>query len=260
MSDVPAPAEPVIKNTPEQLERFRKITTEQGINAQCKYFLTEFVSEFAGKFEEVLDLAEEFKSYAPKGEVDDIRELDEQQTHLFLEKRGETATVRELRDALREIDIDLNLKVSFIEYCLFKYKKTLHQLFEEKPKNVASLLKALEDAIELHQALLAAKKAEEEQMEALRKVAESGSGVKAMKARAELEQLRVRSVTGANMAEIKAAWKTRRAKKDLESADPAAEEMKRVEEKKKAEAEAEEQRKKESREKFKARAAFLTAK
>jgi hypothetical protein len=120
--------------------------------------------------------------------------------------------------ALREIDIDLNMKVSFIEYCMYKYgthfvctpwtstifplarsmplhanaspqfwdasacqrlspilgaalvstsptacspaltndpptryKKTLTQLFAEKPKNLAHLLKALEDAIDLHQ-------------------------------------------------------------------------------------------------------------
>lgn len=66
------------------------------------------------------------------------------------------------------------MKVSFIEYCMYKYvlglfarasvagadvlwwgasryKKTLAQLFEEKPKNLAHLLKALDEAIELHQ-------------------------------------------------------------------------------------------------------------
>lgn len=65
-------------------------------------------------------------------------------------------------------------------------------------------------------------------MDELRSLAETGSGVKAMKAKAELEQMRVRSQTGANMAEVRAAWKTRKAKKDLEKGDPMAEEMKRV--------------------------------
>jgi hypothetical protein len=32
-----------------------------------RYFLSEFVSEFSGNFEEVLDLAEEFKQYASPG-------------------------------------------------------------------------------------------------------------------------------------------------------------------------------------------------
>ena len=40
-------------------------------------------------------------------------------------QRNETMTIREMRDALREIDVDANGKICFIEYCLFKYKKTL---------------------------------------------------------------------------------------------------------------------------------------
>jgi hypothetical protein len=93
-------------------------------------------------------------------------------------------------------------------YCLYKYKKTLTQLLAEKPKTHAALLKALEEAIELHEAIKAAKKAEEEKMEELRKIAEAGTGVKAMKAKAELEQMRVRSQTGANMADVRAAYVT----------------------------------------------------
>jgi len=247
-------------NSEEDLAKFRKITGELGIDAQAKYFLREFVSEFSGNFEEVLDLTDEFKSYCDPAELtgdDPVVELDEAKAHLFLEKRGETATVVELRDALREIDIDMNKKVSFIEYAMYKYKKTLVQLFEEKPKSSAALLKALDEAIELHKAVLAARQAEEDKMTELRKVAETGTGVKAMKARAELEQMRVRSQTGANMAEVRAAWKKKKAARDLEKADPMAEEMKRLEQKKKEEAAAEEQRKRESREKLKARMASL---
>ena len=68
-----------------------------------------FVSDFFGNFDEgkhdgktpshhtaVLDLAEEFKKYAPK--AGDVRELEEDAAHLFLEKRGETMTIVELRD------------------------------------------------------------------------------------------------------------------------------------------------------------------
>jgi hypothetical protein len=65
-------------------------------------------------------------------------------------------------------------------------------------------------------------------MDQLKEMAETGTGVKAMKAKAELEQMRVRSQTGANMAEIRAGWKTRKAKKELAAGDPIAEEMKRV--------------------------------
>ena len=51
---------------------------------------------YVHSFEEVLDLAEEFKKYAPDTGV--VRELEEDQAHLFLERRGETLTVVELRD------------------------------------------------------------------------------------------------------------------------------------------------------------------
>lgn len=37
--------------------------------AVARYFLSEFVSEFSGNFEEVLDLAEEFKGYAAEGKL-----------------------------------------------------------------------------------------------------------------------------------------------------------------------------------------------
>lgn len=40
----------------------------------------------------------QFKKYAPAGAASEARELEEDQAHLFLERRGETLTVAELRD------------------------------------------------------------------------------------------------------------------------------------------------------------------
>ena len=40
--------------------------TATSIDDQAKTFLRGFVTEFSGKFEEVLDLAEEFKKFAPE--------------------------------------------------------------------------------------------------------------------------------------------------------------------------------------------------
>ena len=57
--------------------------------------------------------------------------------------------------ALREIDLDLNKRVAFIEYLMFKYKKTLTQLFEEKENTNAALLKKLDEAIDLHEVKVA---------------------------------------------------------------------------------------------------------
>jgi hypothetical protein len=42
---------------------------------------------------------------------------------------------------LKMIDLDRNNRVSLIEYLLFRYKKTVTELFAEKPGNFAALLK-----------------------------------------------------------------------------------------------------------------------
>lgn len=72
--------------------------------------------------------AEKVWAYADSfGELDEKNgkegcELDELSSHKFLERNGETLTVRELRTVLREIDIDTNKKTSLSEFLIYKYK------------------------------------------------------------------------------------------------------------------------------------------
>ena len=94
-----------------------------------------------------------------------------------------------LPTALREIDLDFNNRVAFIEYALYKYKFSLQQLFEEKEHHIEHLLKALEAAIDAYQEALRLKQAREEKMKELEALAEQG-GVKGMRAKAELEAMR----------------------------------------------------------------------
>lgn len=63
------------------------------------------------------------------------------------------------------MDIDKNHRVSFIEYCLWKYKHNIHELFMEKEGGMEALLKALDEAIALYQATLAERQAREGKME-----------------------------------------------------------------------------------------------
>jgi hypothetical protein len=57
----------------------------------------------------------------PIGSTDKgIKDLEEHNAHMFLERRGETLTAAALRDILKEIDVDNNHRVAFIEYALFK--------------------------------------------------------------------------------------------------------------------------------------------
>jgi len=57
-------------------------------------------------------------------------ELDEFKAHKFLETLGETLTALELRKKLENIDVDKNHKLAFIEYLIFKFKKTPEQVIK----------------------------------------------------------------------------------------------------------------------------------
>jgi len=170
----------------EYAAKFKEITTTQSIDEQVKTFLRAFVSEFQGKFEEVLDIAEQFKTYS--NETGKIVELDEFQAHRFLEKRKETATVTELREKLKLIDLDRNNKVAFIEYCLFKYQKSLKDLFTAQPP--VHLIAALEKAIDDYRAVFEERKKKQEKISELEKVV-AGGGPGAAKAKAELKRLQM---------------------------------------------------------------------
>lgn len=233
-------------------DQFRKVTATS-INDQSTFFLRSFVGEFGGKFEEVLDLAEEFKKYAPKEGV--VRELEEDQAHLFLERRGETLTVRALRDHLREIDLDKNHKVSFIEYALWKFKKTITELFAEKPGNMQALLDQLEAAIKAYQEQLARKQAREDKIAGLKEIITTGSGVKKSRASVELDAMMAEDELERNRSEITAGAKKRSAQKAVDKGDPYQMEQDKLAKEKKAKDEAEKAERKAKRDAFAAKIA-----
>ena len=84
-------------------------------------------------------------------------DLDEFNAHRFLEKVGETKRVVELREQLKEIDLDFNKRMSLLEYLLFKYKKQVTE-FLGRPQgdNSAEIAKAQKLVEEVEQALNAA--------------------------------------------------------------------------------------------------------
>jgi len=57
-------------------------------------------------------------------------DLDELQAHKFLEKLGETLTVKELRAKLKKLDIDSNNRLALSEYLLSKYNQTPQALVD----------------------------------------------------------------------------------------------------------------------------------
>eukprot|EP01098_Paradermamoeba_levis_P010276 TRINITY_DN4320_c0_g1_i1.p1 TRINITY_DN4320_c0_g1~~TRINITY_DN4320_c0_g1_i1.p1 ORF type:complete len:262 (-),score=137.48 TRINITY_DN4320_c0_g1_i1:90-875(-) len=244
----------------ELTKRYTEVVSHS-IEEQAKFFLRAFVLDFQGNFEEVLDLAQEFSKFAPKEGV--VRELDEVQAHVFLEKRGETMTVKELRDQIKEIDLDKNHKVAFVEYALFRYKKTLAQLFTPPAGASPEALAALEKAIEDYQKTLETRKARDEKMAHLAEIAKQG-GVKGKAAQNELEQMQKQDQLEQNKKEVLSAAAKRKAQKAVEESDYASKqrevalkaEQERLEAEKKKKEEEEARKKAESRERLKAKASL----
>jgi len=245
--------------------RFEDLT-QLSIVDQAEAFLMQFVMEFRGRFAEVTDMALEFQSFAgvlSKGEH--VQELDEFQTHQFLEKRGETLTVSHMRDKLRDIDIDSNGKVAFLEYLLFKYDKTLEDLFTESADGVdPELLAALHAAMEAFKEVAAAKEKRMKKMNKLKKKAAKG-GVLGKSAAHELECMIREDETERNRREITAAAAQRRAKKAVKNADKSdmkrkalAAEKKKQEEEEKKRKDAEKKRRQDSRARLAAKAAMFS--
>jgi len=203
--------------TDEYLDRFKELVAKS-IDEQAKTFLRAFVGEFQGKFEQVLDLVEDFRKYVPKGEG----QLDEHQAHIFLEKKGEAATVVEFREKMKEIDIDFNKRVSVIEYLLFKYKKSTKELFEAKPNLM--LIKQLEEAIEKYQAVFREKREREERIAQLEAIVAAG-GKDAAKAKSELMNLKSHDSAKDTSNEISALASKLKAKRALANPDEEARRM-----------------------------------
>jgi len=139
---------------------------------------------------------------------------------------------------LRTIDIDRNNRLAFIEFLLFKYRKTLKDLFTAKP-NQALVLK-LEKAIREYKAVFEEQKQREEEMEALRRKADSGD----VRAKAELRRMEMHDPANDAKNEMQALQAKLAAKRALKN--PQEEEQRMYQEEQQRVAE--EKRKKEAEE------------
>jgi len=252
--------------TQEQLTTKFKEVTRLSVTDQAKTFLHAFVLEFQGSFEEVLDISSDFSKYIRKeNQVD----LEEDAAHLFLEKRGETLTVVELRENLKkEVILEKNHNVSFIEYLLWKYHKSATDLLSPPTGTVPpELLAALDKAIADYQVVLAERKVREEKMAKLAEIAAQG-GVKGKAAQNELDQMKAQDQLEQNKKELTNAAAKRKAQKLVDDKEAHAKieqakreaalkaEQERLAEEKRRKEEEEAQKKAESRARLKNKAAL----
>jgi len=161
-------------------QRFEEIVTMKH-DLQAAFYLNAFWNKGAQEeAENIWQYSQSFKKIDEKGA--DGNSLDEFMSHRFLETLGETLTVLELRAKLKEIDVDMNKRMSVVEYCLFKYGNSVEALvdapqgdnseaIEDAQKKVASAQAALQE-VQTKLAEQEAALAEQQKSEAAAKAAE----------------------------------------------------------------------------------------
>jgi len=159
---------------------------------QAQFFLNAFWGEYQTEAEACWKFVHGFQK------LDNVKgkegnELDEFWSHKFLETHGDTMTAIQMRNALKEIDIDCNKRMSFIEYALWKYKQTVKELLSRPQGDnsgeiakAQAMLAAVQKALELserraEEAKTALREAETREADAKRSEAEAAA------AKAELE-------------------------------------------------------------------------
>eukprot|EP00732_Lithocolla_globosa_P005619 Lithocolla_globosa_v1_NODE_5911_length_1164_cov_518.740307.p1 type:complete len:295 gc:universal NODE_5911_length_1164_cov_518.740307:98-982(+) len=168
-------------------------------------------------------------------------DLDEFSAHRFLEMNGKTLTVKELREYLKEVDMDFNKRMAMLEYLLYhfradfaKYKpeeattdnlytliNMIDRVVPDQDVEERRLMKEMQEAqdalMKPATAALAAVQAEinrlEDEKEALTKKAEAG-GVKGLGAKNELEQLLTKDPTELNRKILTAEAALRKARSE----------------------------------------------
>lgn len=131
----------------EQVKKqFADLVTRPYID-QAKWFLNGFwVHGAEAEAENIWKYTNKFIDLDEKKRKEGF-ELDEFQAHRFLEAFGETMTVVAMRQALKAMDFDSNGRLALLEFLIFKYEKSVHDLVNN-PQGGAEVQKEIELAAE----------------------------------------------------------------------------------------------------------------
>lgn len=195
-------------------ERFLELNGRP-IDEQAQHFVRALYHRFEGGVGAVLRLSDEFKSFLP-GDADGASsELDELRAHMFLERKGQTKTATELRAYLKEVDIDNNSHVSFLEHALWEYGVELEQLFKPSGLNDPAIEECTRQIQRYYDGRAEFESEEHRLAREAAAAAAGGSVVAHHKAALDLQALRKR-VTVRNRAAVQAAAGERTARKAAE--------------------------------------------
>eukprot|EP01090_Pellita_catalonica_P016162 TRINITY_DN4562_c0_g1_i1.p3 TRINITY_DN4562_c0_g1~~TRINITY_DN4562_c0_g1_i1.p3 ORF type:complete len:264 (-),score=78.49 TRINITY_DN4562_c0_g1_i1:1135-1926(-) len=138
-------------------ERFKGFTT-RSYGDQGRAFLNAFWEEHEKDAEKIWTWAIKFAEL-DLDKKEEGCDLDEFNSHRFLESLKETKTVRQMRQEIREADMDFNKRLALLEYCLWKFKIKVGD-FVERPQGgneeeimrCQAMVKAAQEALKQCQA------------------------------------------------------------------------------------------------------------
>jgi len=227
---------------------------------QLEFFLKSFIFALDDKWKDVVTLRSEFQKYVDrtgegKGDLNFVAAAE------FLQKHEKVRIAQQIKDELRDIDLDNNGRISFAEYLLIHFKvmvlrefykrhetapvedlsndgiglvgigdKLLEELFEPKAGLPAELVAAIEE-------FTSKKREKEAKVKDLEAKAAAG-GVKGAAAANELVQLQASDKTEMNRLELTLNAAKKKASKGSADAALDAKRKKEEAERKKAEEEA----------------------
>ena len=215
------------------LSKFDKALLDD-TDAQCELFLKSFIFDLGDEWKKVVELSTSFKKFLlDAGDENDCSCI--QAAH-FLQKNGKTRTGLQRKEELRDVDLNFDDRISFLEYLLLHYKpmilkayygrrekscpydltkggvgvtgvgnELLTELFTFPAGLPADLQRALDE-------FFATKRARAKKLEKLNKKA-ALPGVRGLTAKNEIAQLLSQSSTEMNRLEITLNAAKRRAMK-----------------------------------------------
>jgi len=126
-------------------DKFREFTSKNYAD-QGKAFLNAYWEEHSDTKEDV------WKYWNKFVELDQAKgkegsDVDEFTAHRFLEAFGETKTVKEMREALSEADLDFNKRLALIEFLLWKNNRKIEE-FVKRPQAASEEIKKCQAALD----------------------------------------------------------------------------------------------------------------
>jgi len=261
------------KMSKDYVERFTTLA-KKSIEDQMEFFLKSFIFALGDDWKNLATLAKVFKKYlSDSGEGKD--DLNVVQAADFLQKNGFERTAQQRKDEIRDIDLDKNDRIAYIEYLLLHYKsmilKEYYKRTGESPKHtlenncigVTGVGDKLMDELftmplgldpELERAIeefMQQKRARENKLKDLTTKAAAG-GVKGTAAANEIKQMDTEDLTQMNKVELTLNAAKKKASKS--SGEVA------LANKKKQEADEEARKKEESRKRLADKAALWNSK